>query len=419
MSMKRIGALVLSIALLGIAGCGGAASKSGDKVAQRPDQTPGATGTKEPITIAAVVSLTGAVADLGRQDQVAVQVVADQINAAGGIMGRPLKVVFYDEAAEPAEILDKATKDGVVAFAGWDNSATALKIYPEIMKQKKVMMISGAGSPALTDAVAKDPTANKYLFRNGNHARDWARSASLYMRDIQKAKTYVYVAQDNPFGKSLEGVIAELAKTDGITPVGSLYFERGSSNFDAVLKLINEKKPDVIIGYMGPSGLAFAKTYTDQKIAVPMLDIAASGLELEDKVKAEVGNKADFIAVTLFADNVPITSKTKPFYTAYQAKAGSKPGGLFDVRAGDAISILAEAITQAGSVDADKVVPVLERKTFTGAAGIYEFDSSHQAKWGPSRLSGLLAQWQDGQLKVIWPAETKSADYKPAPWWKK
>lgn len=422
MRVLRMIALLMVLALTVLAGCSGGTSTgsttAADDTAKRPETAKATLDSKEPIVLGGIVSLSGAVATLGKQDQIAMEVAAEQVNAAGGVLGRPLKLVFYDEFAEPAAILAQAEKDKVFAFVGFDNSSTALKFYPEIMKQKQILMISGAGSPALTDAVAKDPATNKYMFRNGNHARDWARTAAVYLRDIQKAKTYFYLAQDNPFGKSLEGIMAEQAKQDGITMVGSHYFERGSTNFDAALKAIADAKPDVIVGYLGPSGFAFAKVYNEKKLTLPLFDIAANSFELEDQVKTDLGDKANFLSLTLFAADVPITSKTKPFYKAYKEKSGGMvPGGLFDVRAGDAVAILAEAITQTGSLDSDKVVATLEKKTFNGAAGIYEFDSSHQAKWGPSHLSGLIGQWQNGKLEVIWPAQNQTGSYKAAPWW--
>lgn len=416
--IKRILAVMLSLTLLVLAGCSGAKdSTTATPAAAKPEDKQQAT-KKEPIVLAGIVSLSGLNASLGTQDKTAMEVAAEQINASGGVMGHPIELIFFDEYSDPAETLKKVDEAKAFAVIGFDSSGNALKYYPQIMKQKRLLMISGAGSPDLTAAVTKDPVANKYLFRNGNHARDWARTAAVYLRDIAKAKTYLYLSQDNAFGKSLEPILADLVKEDGITPVGSAYFARGDSNFDKAFSLINEKKPDVIVSYIGPSGFAFAKAYHEKQIAIPLFDIAAGSYELEAQVKTELGPQADYISLTLFAADVPITSKTKPFFSAYKAKLNATPGGLFDVRAGDAVSIIAEAITQAGAVDTDKVISVLERKSFTGVAGIYEFDSSHQAKWGPSYLSSLIGQWQNGKLEIVWPAQNKTSDYQLAPWWK-
>lgn len=418
MNMRRIFSLLMVLTLVILAGCG--AVKQSDEAVQTsgsPGPQSAAVGSKEPVVIGAIIGLSGRLEHLGKADRAAMEIVADQINSSGGALGHPVKLVFYDELAESADVLKQAERDNVFAYVGFESSDNALKFYPEIMKQKKILMVTGAGSPALTDAVAKDPVTNKYLFRNGAHARDWARTAAVFMRDIQKAKTYFYLSQEAPFGHSLETVLADLVKNDGITSVGSHYFPREATEFTEVLKMIEAAKPDVIISYIGVSGPAFATLYNDQKFSVPLFDIAANSFELEEKVKENLGNKADHIALTLFAADVPITSKTKAFYAAYRSKMGANPGGLFDIRAGDSISILAEAIAQAGGPDTYKVIDVLERRSFTGVAGIYEFDSSHQAMWGPSHLSGLIGQWQKGNLEVVWPNQAKTASYSPAPWW--
>ena len=76
-------------------------------------------------------------------------------------------------------------------------------------------------------------------------------------------------------------------------------------------------------------------------------------------------------------------------------------------RGHDAIYLLKEAIEKAGTTDADKLVAVLEKISYVGAAGVIEFDKRHDPLWGPGKSTGIAVQWQDGKKVPFWPPNVK------------
>jgi len=69
----------------------------------------------------------------------------------------------------------------------------------------------------------------------------------------------------------------------------------------------------------------------------------------------------------------------------------------------DALYILKEAIERADSLDQDAIVAELEETDYIGTGGHFVFDENHDVKWGPGFVTGVGVQWQDGELKGVWP----------------
>ena len=84
--------------------------------------------------------------------------------------------------------------------------------------------------------------------------------------------------------------------------------------------------------------------------------------------------------------------------------------------------ILKDAIKKAGTLDADKLVPFLEKTDHNGPAGRLVFTKDHDVTWGPGYVTSLGTQWQDGKKQCVWPYKWEgvtyegSVPYKIAPW---
>ena len=101
-----------------------------------------------------------------------------------------------------------------------------------------------------------------------------------------------------------------------------------------------------------------------------------------------------------------MTPKTIPFYQAFRERFKKAPtynaSGTYD-----ALHLLKEVIEKAGSTEADKLIPIMEKTVFTGVAGVIEFDKRHDLIFGPGRVTGLGVQWQDGKKVPFWPPQVK------------
>ena len=124
---------------------------------------------------------------------------------------------------------------------------------------------------------------------------------------------------------------------------------------------------------------------------------------------------------------VRITDKTIPFYDKYMKLYKEAPN--YTAGTYDAIYILKDAVEKAGTLDSDKLVPLLEQTDYISAAGRVVFDKSHDVTWGPGYVTSLGTQWQENNIMCVWPYNWEgitydgTVPYKLAPWviehWKK
>jgi branched-chain amino acid transport system substrate-binding protein len=116
----------------------------------------GFAGAQGPLKIGVVVSSTGPAAFIGEPERRAILLLQEQVNAAGGIKGRPLEVIVYDSEGDPTKAVSSVKRlielDNVLAIVGPSTTGEALAAYP-LAERAKVAMISGVGSSALTNPV--------------------------------------------------------------------------------------------------------------------------------------------------------------------------------------------------------------------------------------------------------------------------
>ncbi|HEY5678076.1 MAG TPA: hypothetical protein VIR81_14880, partial [Myxococcales bacterium] len=96
---------------------------------------------------------------------------------------------------------------------------------------------------------------------------------------------------------------------------------------------------------------------------------------------------------------------TLAFVKAFKERFHKSP--TYNAGTYDAIGLLKAAIEKAGTLDADKLVPVIEKEQYVGTGAILEFDKAHDPIWGIGKDTGIAVQWQDGKKVPFWPANVK------------
>src|SRR5690606_12124862 len=132
-----------------------------------------------------------------------------------------------------------------------------------------------------------------------------------------------------------------------------------------------------------------------------------------------IGGKSVSEFAANFAVRAPITPRTEAFFDEFKKRTNrsSVYTGFF---ANDSVYLYAEAVKAAGSTDPEKVIPALEKTSYTGVAGLIEFDEMHDVKAGGKHPNLLFAQWrQDCNREVIFPKAIRTAEPIMPPWLKK
>jgi len=155
----------------------------------------------------------------------------------------------------------------------------------------------------------------------------------------------------------------------------------------------------------GPIGIPYAKGLGELEIPV-----ASVGINVEaqkDGFWDATGGYGNYeTTLNTYAKGIAVTEYTIPFFDAFMEEYGQTP--TYNAGTYDAILLLTEAIERAGTLDSDAVVVELEKTDFVGTGGRITFtgqdaDNPHDVVYGPGFVTGLATQWQDGEMKAVWP----------------
>jgi branched-chain amino acid transport system substrate-binding protein len=390
----------------------------------------------EPIILGAPVSLGYAV---GRDSVRAAQMAIEEINAAGGVtvdgVKRPLKLVDIDSRAMapgvPAAdsllayqklILDN--KPAAIAMSA-ERSEVALASMDLIAEHKLIQMIPGAKSPAITAKVLEDYEKYKYNFRLTINVLSLFNYVPAHLEMVNESHGFnklFFVAEDSAFARGTIGAITKPIEDMGWEIVGAEYIPLGTTDYSIPLLKVKDSGAQVIYTvFSNPEVGVLVDQYSTMQIPALLMGIAAPlvGPTAWDTYSGSIEG------VCLIAECGTVPFATVPesvaFYDAYVERWGGGPEiDSVPAPAYDSIYILAAAIEEAGTLDSDVLVPILEKTDYKGAIGRIRFDESHQTIYGTdpaeSALYGMV-QWQSpGKRVVVWPRDAAEAEIQLPPW---
>jgi len=365
-----------------------------------------------PIKIGASMSVTGTYAKPGTYQKQGYDVCIDELNAKGGILGRKVELVIYDDQSTPAtavRLYEKLiTEDKVDAVMGPYSSAVSEAVANVTEKYKKVMV----APLAATTSIFKK--GRKYIFMVITPAENYL-DGLIDMAAKRGLKTVAIINEDTLFPKASASGTAEAAKKRGMQVVLQEAYPKGNTDFSALLVKIKAANPDVLAaGTYFDDAVAITRQMKELNVNPKMFGLTVGGdlPEFYDLLK----QNAEYIyGSTQWDESLPYPGQ-KEFLTAYRAKfKGQEPS--YHTAAGYAgCLIYAEAVKKAGTLDADKVRDQLLKMEIKTAFGDYKvepdgFQIAHKM---------VMLQWQDGKRIVVWPDDLANGKARyPTPEWGK
>jgi branched-chain amino acid transport system substrate-binding protein len=365
-----------------------------------------------PIKIGASMSVTGTYAKPGTYQKQGYDVCIDELNAKGGLLGRKVELVIYDDQSTPAtavRLYEKLiTEDKVDAVMGPYSSAVSEAVANVTEKYKKVMV----APLAATTSIFKK--GRKYIFMVITPAENYL-DGLIDMAAKRGLKTVAIINEDTLFPKASAAGTAEAAKKKGMQVVLQEAYPKGNTDFSALLVKIKAANPDVIAaGTYFDDAVAITRQMKELNVNPKMFGLTVGGdlPEFYDLLK----QNAEYIyGSTQWDESLPYPGQ-KEFLAAYRAKfKGQEPS--YHTAAGYAgCLIYAEAVKKAGTLDADKVRDQLLKMEIRTAFGDYKiepdgFQIAHKM---------VMLQWQDGKRIVVWPDDLANGKMRyPTPEWSK
>jgi branched-chain amino acid transport system substrate-binding protein len=346
----------------------------------------------------------------------AAQIAADEINAEGGVDGRKIEIVSYDNhssSAESVRAFQRAVnEDHVNAVIASYISEVVLALEPWAGRLKTVMITPGAASDTITANIAKDYEHNKYSFHgyltSSAQALLVCDAAKSMLVDGLKMKTAVIMSEDAAWTTPLDAGYADCLPKIGLNVLDHIRFSPDTTDFTPIFNKIEGEKPDVIITGISHVGTQPTVQWKSQQVPVPMFGIASQATN-STFWKDTNGATDGVLYFGVSGPDVAVTPKTIPFVEAFMKKFGNAPS-YAGYTAYDDVYILADAIHRAGSTDSDKLVAAMESTDFIGTIGKVQFlpkgdPHVHGLRVGAGFITGLFLQWQNGVQVNMWPAD--------------
>ncbi len=329
------------------------------------------------IPVGEYASLTGSEATFGINSDNGVQLAAEEINLAGGVLGRKIRLIVEDDQSKPGQPSSAVKKlianDKVVAVIGEIASSRSLEAAP-ICQEAKIPMVSpGSTNPTVTEK-------GDYIFRVCFIDPFQGTVMAKFALDTLHAKKVAVLSDvTSDYSKGLSQYFTEYYKSHG----GQIVIERSYSgsgkdkDFRAQLTAIKSTQPDAIFvpGYYTEAGL-IGKQARILGLKVPLL--GGDGWD-SPKLAEIAGSALDGCYFSTHFSPADQNPKVQDFVKKYTAKFKTAPDGMAPLGY-DAMMILADAIKKAGTTDGDKVRAALTGvKDYDAVTGKISIDEKRNA----------------------------------------
>ena len=331
-------------------------------------------GQADTIKVGFNVPLTGFAAADGKSARIGAELAVEQVNAAGGINGKNIELVIYDDQASPKESAPLAakliTQDEVVAgISGSYSGATraAATIYQE------------NGTPYISAyAVHPDITrSGEYVFRTSFMGEVQGRAGAKLVGEMMGKKRVSVITLANDFGKSLEAGFKEKAGEYGIEILGEYDYSIKDREFGPIVSKVKAESPDAIYasGYFFTAG-PLVTQLREAGVTVPV--IGQEGYDGEMFIKI-AGDAAEGVIITTSLDRDSNDPLAQAFITGFQAKSGY-PADMVSASTHTAVLVLAEALKQVDPNDKAALRQAIASTSINAATGNISFNKLGEVK---------------------------------------
>ncbi|MBB5872380.1 urea transport system substrate-binding protein [Allocatelliglobosispora scoriae] len=380
------------VAAVALTACG---SKTGEG-ATGAGVTADTSGDTVKVGLLNSLSGTMAISEVTVRDSI--KLAVEEINAAGGVLGKKIEPISEDGASDWPTFAEKATKlikeDRVVAVFGCWTSASRKAVKPVFESNKALLFY-----PVQYEGLEQSP----YIFYTGATTNQQIVPGLDYLK-AQGKKTVYLVGSDYVFPRTANKIIKAYAAANGMTVLGEDYAPLGSTEFGTITNKVKASKADAVFNTLnGDSNVAFFKEYKSAGLTAATMPVVSVSIA-EEEVKS-IGTQylADQLTAWNYYQTTPGAANDK-FVKAYKAKFGAdKPTSDPMEAAYVSVYLWKAMVEKAKSFDVEKVKAASDGITFDAPEGLVTIDGATQhisktARIGKIGADGLITEvWNSGQ----------------------
>jgi branched-chain amino acid transport system substrate-binding protein len=371
--------------------------------AQAPDSV-------KPIRIGAIFPLTGGSSDMGNSALVGAKVAVDEINSAGGLLGRPLELVIRDDKADPNTGLKAAEElvltEKVTATVGFCNTGVAARALDVFQKNQHVLLVSCATGSVLT---SKYPPASSFIFRTS--ASDTLQTQFLVDEIVKRGLQKVALLVDSSgYGDAGLVDLEAALKRAGLKPQIVLRFKVGVQSLVEEMKQARDAGADSLIGWtVGPEEGVVSASRAEIRWNVPQF--GPWGLSHRSALEVSKGAVEGAMMVQTVLPS-PYYERNNSFMRGYARQSKESPIGsmMSAAQTYDATHLLLRAMFETrGDMSGPALKKALENlpRPYLGVVTTYAQPFSDKEHDAISLNMLWLGTWRNGQRQYVYADDAK------------
>jgi branched-chain amino acid transport system substrate-binding protein len=378
----------------------------------------------EPIKVGFSMAMTGGVAQNGKQLLIALQLWRDDVNAKGGLLGRPVELVYYDDQSNPSNVPGIYNKlisvDKVDLIIGPYATNMVAAAMPVIVENNKLTISMMAVSinrhfnyPKYFSMLSLGPDGltafSKGFFELAAEQKPKPETVAMLSADAEFAKTSADGAREN-------------AKANGFKIIYDQSYPPPTTDFGSTVRAIQAANPDIVfVAAYPPDTVGIVRAAQEIGLKPKMFGGTMIGL-LITPIKAQLGPILDGLAIMesfVPSFHYPGLAELMKRYRAVAAGQKIDPLGYGFVPFGYAAGqVLGQAVEGTNSLDSDKLAEYMHSHKFETVAGPIEYGKDGEWKTGHAMFTQFqnvsandFEQFADGKVQpVLWPPQYKTGD---------
>ncbi len=393
--MKRFLAVILTLAtvLLCAAGCADQSAGNGD-----PTDNPGTgapvTENQEPIRIGLSTPITGSQAENGVGTQAAVEIAVEEINAAGGINGRPVELVIQDSKSDPTQAAQIATMftedETILAEIGDFASGACMAAAPIYEEAGMVQLSPTASNPDYT-------LLGEYMFSIFGKTTDEGKFIADYLlKKYMQAENVAVIYVNSDWGVEAYDILSGYCEENGVNIVASETFFEGEKDFNAILTKVRQTNPDTVMLMMSyDSGAVAIKQIRQMDWDV---QVAISGIAYSEQLITLAGEDCEGVLSEIGFVIDETNPEMMEFATEFESRTGFAPNMMMTC-AYDAMHMLAQAIENCGDNVTRSAIrdELFNLEGFVGLTGPKDFNEDRTI----TQRNFKIVTIENGEWKVL------------------
>jgi branched-chain amino acid transport system substrate-binding protein len=374
---------------------------------------------QDTIRIGAILPLSkAAFAQAGEEQRRGLLMALEEVNQAGGILGKKVELIIEDDTGEPSVGIGAAekllTRDKVVALIGGYSSTITFAQLNAIQRLEPFVAWVGASSTKVENEFGP----KRWFFHY--HPWDYHRQSTIrdFLLSISpRPKTVAVAYEDGIYGTTSRDYVVKYLKEKGFEVVFDERFKSGSSDFTPMLTKIKKANPEVFywVAYAGDTTLLVKQAKEIDFNPKLFLSVAINF----PQYKESLGATGDYVAgVDVWIPGMKLQETVKWMEKFKKAYPGRTPEYWAPLAYTNLMTVV-EAIKRAGSTDKEKLIAAMEKTDYNSPVGRITFKKSEEGGLHQAIDEQIITQWQAGISQVVYPANKATGKLiYPAPNWK-